>query len=273
MRLLVNHGGCRKCRAAGAQYGEDGFQQCLHYEVVTPQPERDSSPLASLPGRLDPHRYGAMLPLEHDVVGDMSSMHKVVHERDPRGCRECDVDGSQYAKKLCLRQLPNTKGTASSVDPYRHGATKLLMPSDYATVNYHMQIFLSRDENSEVMQPGEPYYEVYTRIITFNIYDNNLEDFNDLMDIVSQAEKKPEDEGERKKNPYQNRNPYPYPNTYPMTFPFRDTDTNPHPNMTPAKPGNEGSYVNEGLEGLQRLVGYRFDVYSPTICFQPRADI
>ena len=206
-------------------------------------------------------------------VGDMSSMHKVVHERDPRGSSECDVDGSQYAKKLCLRQLPNTKGTASSVDPYRHGATKLLMPSDYATLNYHMPIFLGRNEDSEVMQPGEPYYEVYTRILTFNIYDNNLEDFNDLMDIVSQAEKKPEDEGERKKNPYQNRNPYPYPNTYPMTFPFRDTYTNPHPNMTPAKPGNEGSYVNEGVESFRRLTGYRVDVYSPTICFQPREDI
>jgi hypothetical protein len=52
-----------------------------------------------------------------------------------------------------------------------------------------------------------------------------------------------------------------------------DTYTNPHPNMTPAKPGNQGSYVNEGVESLHRQTGYRVDMYSPTICFQPREDI
>ncbi len=57
------------------------------------------------------------------------------------------------------------------------------------------------------MQPGDPYYEVYIRIPTFNIEDNNLEDFNAFMDIVYQAERKPDDEGERVENPNLNRNP------------------------------------------------------------------
>ncbi len=271
MRQQGYPGGCRMCRAAGSQYGQDGFQLCLHHEVVTPQPERDSIPLASLPGQLDPHRYRAMLPQEHYVVGDMSSLHKYVHEGDPRGCRECDIDGSQYAKKLCLRQLPNTEGTASSVDPYRYGATLPLQPCDYGALNYHMPIFLGRNEDSKVMQPGDPYYEVYIRILTFNIYDNNLEDFNDLMDIVYQAERKPENEDEREENPYLNRKPYP--NPYPNPFPFPYTYTNPHPNMTPTKPGNVGSDVNEGVEAFQRTTGYRVHMYSPTICFQPREDI
>ena len=30
-------GGCRKCRAAGSQYGKDGMQVCLHHEVCTPE--------------------------------------------------------------------------------------------------------------------------------------------------------------------------------------------------------------------------------------------
>ena len=156
MAQLVNHAGCTKCRAAGSQYGQDGFQLCLHHAVVTPRPERDSIPLHSLPGPLDPHRDGAMLPQEHYVVlvGDLSTLHKYVHEGDPPGCRECNVDGSQYAKKLCLRPLRNTKGPASSVEP-----------------------------------------------------------------------------------------------------------------------GNEGSYVNEGVEALHRITGYRVHMYSPTICFQPREDI
>ena len=216
-----------------------------------------------------------MLPKEHYVVlvGDLSTLHKYVHEGDPGGCRECNDDGSQSAKKLCRRPLPNTKGTSSSVDHNRYGATLPLLPCDYGALTDHMQIFLGRNEDSEFMQAGDPYYEVYTRILTFNIYDNNLEDFNDLMDIVYQAERKPEDEGERKENPNQNRNPYPYRNPNPLPFPFPYTYTNPHPNITPAKPGNGGSDVNEGVEALHRQTGYRVHMYSPTICFQPREDI
>ncbi len=106
MRQQGYHGSCRKCRAAGSQYGQDGLQLCLHHDVVTPQPERYSISLASMPGRWDSHRYGAMLPQEHNVVADMSFLHKYVHEGYSRGCRDCRVTGSQYAKKVCLRQQP-----------------------------------------------------------------------------------------------------------------------------------------------------------------------
>jgi hypothetical protein len=208
MPHLVNQGGCSKCRAAGRQYGQDGFQLCLHHEVVSPEPKRDCIPLASLPGRLDPHLSGAMLPLEHVVVGDMSALHKYVHEGEPRGCRQCDVDGSQYAKKVCLRQVPKTQRTPTSDDPYRYVDTLPIQPCDYGNLNSHMQIFLGRDVDSDDMQPGDPYYEVYIRIINFIIYDNNLKDYNDLMDIVYQGARKPE-----------NPNPKPYP-PYPTPFPI-----------------------------------------------------
>ena len=133
MPQLVNHGGCRKCRAAGSQYGQDGFQLCLHHEVVTPQPERDSIPLASLPGRLDPHPNGAMLPQEHYVVGDMSSLHKYVHEGDPRGCRECDVDGSQYAKNCAcvsflIRKALRAQSTITDMAPRYPSYPAIMVP-------------------------------------------------------------------------------------------------------------------------------------------------
>ncbi len=111
MRQQGYPGGCRMCRAAGSQYGQDGLQQCLHHDVVTTQPERDSIPLASMPGRWDPNRYGAILPQEHYVVADMSFLHKYVQEGYPRGCIECRVAGSQYAKKVCLRQQPGNVGS------------------------------------------------------------------------------------------------------------------------------------------------------------------
>ena len=63
------------------------------------------------------------------------------------------------------------------------------------------------------MLPADPYYEVYIRILTFNIENNNLEDFNDLMDVVYLAETQPEDEGTRVEN--NNLNCNPYPNPYP----------------------------------------------------------
>jgi hypothetical protein len=61
------------------------------------------------------------------------------------------------------------------------------------------------------MLPADPYYEVYICILTFNIENNNLEDFNDLMDVVYLAETQPDDEGARVENNNLNCNPYPYP--------------------------------------------------------------
>ncbi len=86
MRQQGYPGGCRSCRTARPQSGQDGLQLCLLHDVCTPdsltsQPERYSIPVASLPERprwdevantqgvllrssSDPHRYGATLPLE-----------------------------------------------------------------------------------------------------------------------------------------------------------------------------------------------------------------
>ena len=50
-----------------------------------------------------------------------------------------------------------------------------------------------------------------------------------------------------------------------------NTDTNR--NITPAKAGNVGSNVNEGVEAFKRTTRYRVDIFSPTLCFQPREDI
>jgi hypothetical protein len=38
------------------------------------------------------------------------------------------------------------------------------------------------------------HYDIYCRILTFNIEDNNLEDYNFLMDIVYQPNAEPHDE-------------------------------------------------------------------------------
>ena len=111
------------------------------------------------------------------------------------------------------------------------------------------------------MQPGDPYYDIFIRILTFNIEDNNLEDFNFLMDIVYQPEQTPNDEGERMDKPNLKRNPNPYPNPYPST--------NPNHKISTGKAVNEGSYVNEGVEAFKRTTGYRVHMLSPTICFSP----
>jgi hypothetical protein len=99
----------------------------------------------------------------------------------------------------------------SSRNPHRYGATLPLQPRDYGALNYHLTIFLGRKKDRKVMLPADPYYAVYIRILTFNIENNNLEDFNDLMDIVYLAETQPDDEGARVENQNLNCNPYPYP--------------------------------------------------------------
>ena len=220
MRQQGYPGGCRACRAAGSQYGQDGWQVCLHHDVCTPdsftsQPERYSIPFASLPER-------------------------------PR-----------------WDEVANTQGVLlrSSSDPHRYGATLPLEPCDYGSLNYHMPIFLGRNKNSEVMQPGDPYYDIFIRILTFNIEDNNLEDFNFLMDIVYQPEQTPNDEGERMDKTNLKRNPNPYPNPYPST--------NPNHKISTGKAGNEESYVNEAVEAFKRTTGYRVHMLTPTICFSP----
>lgn len=47
-----------------------------------------------------------------------------------------------------------------------------------------------------------------------------------------------------------------------------NTDTNS--NKSPAKAGDVGSYVNEGVEAFTRTTSIRVDMFSPTLCFQPR---
>jgi hypothetical protein len=54
---------------------------------------------------------------------------------------------------------------------------------------------------------------LHHEVTTPDIENNNLEDFNDLMDVVYLAETKPDDEGARVEN--HNLNCNPYPNPYP----------------------------------------------------------
>ena len=158
----------------------------------------------------------------------------------PGGCRNCRVVGLQGSclhhevtttdsynaqierYSIPLSSLPvlrkyvaKTEGVLlrNSSNPHRYGATLPLQARDYGALNYHLTIFLGRTKDRKVMLPADPYYEVYIRILTFNIENNNLEDFNDLMDVVYLAETQPEDEGARVKN--NNINCNPYPNPYP----------------------------------------------------------
>ncbi len=142
----------------------------------------------------------------------------------PGGCRNCRVVGLQGS---CLHHEVTTTDSynaqiesktegvllRNSSNPHRYGATLPLQARDYGALNYHLTIFLGRTKDRKVMLPADPYYEVYIRILTFNIENNNLEDFNDLMDVVYLAETQPEDEGARVEN--NNINCNPYPNPYP----------------------------------------------------------
>ncbi len=57
-----------------------------------------------------------------------------------------------------------------------------------------MRLFFAIDKDSEAMQPGDAYYDIYIRIVTFDIEESNLEDFNKLMDVVFQPNTQAHDE-------------------------------------------------------------------------------
>ena len=90
----------------------------------------------------------------------------------------------------------DSASTARPDDPKRHGISLPLQPGDHGLLDYHMRQFFAMDKDSEAMQPGDPYYDIFIRIHTFDIEKNNLEDFNNLMDIVCPAKTKPHQDGE-----------------------------------------------------------------------------
>ena len=105
MAQLVNHAGCTKCRAAGSQYGQDGFQLCLHHAVVTPRPERDSIPLHSLAGPLDPHGDGAMFRETENVEKKPEPRKSERSKRLSKGRQEMlEVLQENEKEKMTLRR-------------------------------------------------------------------------------------------------------------------------------------------------------------------------
>ena len=82
--------------------------------------------------------------------------------------------------------------TATVADePYRYAHVMPLDPGDVLGM-YHCQLlshymdkFFQIDKNSEAMCPGDPHYDVYVRIYTFDyLAKNAITEFNALMDVV-----------------------------------------------------------------------------------------
>ena len=71
-----------------------------------------------------------------------------------------------------------------SSDPHRYGARVPLEQCDYTNLQHHTQQYFEIDRDSEALNEQSFRYDIYCRCLQFNIEDNNLEDFNSLMDIV-----------------------------------------------------------------------------------------
>ena len=56
-----------------------------------------------------------------------------------------------------------------------------------------MQQYFEINNESEALNEGTHHYDIYLRCLGFNIEDNNLEDYNSLMDIVYTPYQAPED--------------------------------------------------------------------------------
>ncbi len=93
-------------------------------------------------------------------------------------------------------KIPDSVSLPSSGDPHRYGARLPLQPYDYSALSHHMQQYFEIDKDSEALNEGSYHYDIYLRCLGFNIEDNNLEDYNSLMDIVYTPYPEPDGEDE-----------------------------------------------------------------------------
>ena len=129
---------------------------------------------------IPPVPLGAVAPLCTVLAGNID-----LEIIDPQNSLVKDV-GSQSNSLIAENQTDTVAD-----EPYRYAHVMPLDPGDVLGM-YHCQLlshymdkFFQIDKNSEAMCPGDPHYDVYVRIYTFD-YDakNAITEFNALMDVV-----------------------------------------------------------------------------------------
>ena len=58
---------------------------------------------------------------------------------------------------------------------------------DYTALQEQMARYLGFQKDGEVILPGEKHYDLFMRILTFDIDKNDINDFNEVMDIVCEG--------------------------------------------------------------------------------------